>query len=172
MQIRRLQSGDAEAMRNLRSEALEREPSSFGESLEEFLRMTVEEHASRLGDGSDDRFIFGAFDGDALIATAGFFREQREKRRHKGTVWGVYVSPEFRGRGIARAVMTELLNAARRLPGLEFVYLSVTSSNPAARKLYESVGFRAFGTEPRALAVGGVFFDEDHMVLDLGSGVR
>jgi ribosomal protein S18 acetylase RimI-like enzyme len=132
--------------------------------------MSPEEFASRLGDGNDERFIFGAFDGLKLIATAGFFREQREKRRHKGTVWGVYVSPDYRGKGVGRAVMSDLLNSVRELPGIECVYLTVSSHNRAARKLYEGLGFRAFGTEPRALAVDGMFFDEDHMVLELGLG--
>jgi len=152
-------------MRELRREALEREPASFGESVAEFLQLSSNAIAERLGESSNENFIFGAFDAGSLIGMAGFFREQREKRRHKGTVWGVYVTTRYRGQGVARAIMSALLEAVRELPGLACVYLTVTSSNAAARKLYRRLGFRGFGIEPRALAVNGEFFDEEHMVL-------
>uniref|UniRef100_A0A0S4UYH3 Acetyltransferase n=1 Tax=Ralstonia solanacearum TaxID=305 RepID=A0A0S4UYH3_RALSL len=42
--------------------------------------------------------------------------------------------------------------------------------NPRAQALYRSVGFEVFGVEPRALCVGGRFYDEAHMVLRLDAG--
>jgi ribosomal protein S18 acetylase RimI-like enzyme len=171
LEIRRLTRADLDATRRVRLEALEQEPASFGESVDEFARLSLEALAHRLGeDGApretDDNFIYAAFDGSALIAMAGFFRESRVKRRHKGTVWGVYVAPAYRGRGVGRAVMTALLDHARTLPGLRYVYLSVGADSPA-RRLYLSVGFQPFGIEPEALGVNGRYFDEEHMLLRL-----
>ena len=37
------------------------------------------------------------------------------------------------------------------------------SSNEAARKLYESLGFRKYGCEVEGLNIGGVFYDTDLM---------
>ena len=51
------------------------------------------------------------------------------------------VDPAFRGRGIARILMAEVLDRAR-LSRSEEVYLEVRPSNTAARQLYESLGFR------------------------------
>lgn len=164
--VRRLTEADATEFWRLRHEALEREPASFGESVEEHLKISPATIAERLGANSEN-FVYGAFDHGALVATAGFYREQRIKRRHKGVVWGVYVAPNYRRRGLGRAVMAALLDSAGALPDLKSVYLSVTSSQSTARSLYASLGFRSFGVEPHALAVDGRYFDEEHMILEL-----
>jgi RimJ/RimL family protein N-acetyltransferase len=46
--------------------------------------------------------------------------------------------------------------------------LTVTDGNPAATRLYESVGFRSFGIEPDAIRVEGHSYAKNHMHLDLG----
>ena len=40
---------------------------------------------------------------------------------------------------------------------------------PLSRHLYETAGFRVWGTEPRALQSNGRFLTEHHMALALGS---
>ncbi len=50
----------------------------------------------------------------------------------------VYVRPAHRGRGVARALVSRLVSWARER-GIPKVYLETT---PAARPLYESLGFR------------------------------
>jgi RimJ/RimL family protein N-acetyltransferase len=165
--VRRLVGADAAETWRLRREALERDPASFGESVEEHLKTSPAAFAERLASGGSESFVYGAFDGQKLVAMVGFYREKRIKRRHKGVIWGVYVTPAYRGGGVARAVMTSLLDSVRALPGLKCIYLSVTAEQPAARNLYASLGFRSFGLEPRALAVNGEYLDEEHMILEL-----
>jgi hypothetical protein len=41
------------------------------------------------------------------------------------------------------------------------------TANAAARALYVSAGFEAFGLERRALRVGDRYVEEEHMVLHL-----
>ena len=43
--------------------------------------------------------------------------------------------------------------------------LTVTTGQLAARRLYESLGFKAFGREPRALLVNGMYVAKDYYVL-------
>ena len=52
--------------------------------------------------------------------------------------------PEFRGKGIGRAVLTGLINTARRKK--KPLTLHVAAHNPA-RRLYESLGFRTVWAE-------------------------
>ena len=83
MEIRRLTDLDAEAYRQLRHEALEREPQAFTESAAEHRALTLETIRDRLVT-ADDNFVLGAFIDRQLIGMAGFFRQRGEKIRHRG----------------------------------------------------------------------------------------
>jgi ribosomal protein S18 acetylase RimI-like enzyme len=165
--IRQLTENDAEALWRLRLYALETDPISFGEAPQELRKMTVEEYASRLRGGDTGNFVFGAFEGQALVAMTGFYRETAVKRRHKGWIWGVFVSPPVRGKGVGRALLAEVVEAAKALAGIRCILLTVSTTQQAAIKLYQHAGFRSFGTEPHALMVGERSIDEHHMILEL-----
>jgi ribosomal protein S18 acetylase RimI-like enzyme len=110
------------------------------------------------------------FTDGKLAGTAGFYRHSHIKERHKGTIWGVYVQPESRGQGAARALMQEIIRRARQIDGLEQILL-VASDHLPARKLYEALGFESYGVESRSLKItektGTVYVDDVLMVLRL-----
>lgn len=164
-EIRFLDAADAIAYSKIRSEALEFEPEAFGSSLVEHHRLTVEDIAARLSFDPQEQFVVGGFAREQLVGTAGFVRNKGIKERHKGRIWGVYVAREARGKGIGRAMMRVLLKRAAKIDGVEQLLLSVTTAQSAAAGLYRSLGFEAYGCEPRALRVGERYIDEEHMVL-------
>jgi len=127
----------------------------------------VEAAAARIASAGPGSFILGAFREGALVGMAGFHREQELKSRHKGRVWGVYVTEAARGCGIGRELMRTLIEHANAEPGLQQIVLTVTAGQLAAQRLYQSLGFVAFGREPRALMVDGRYVDEDYYVLIL-----
>ncbi|MBC7742610.1 MAG: hypothetical protein H7061_10460 [Bdellovibrionaceae bacterium] len=47
---------------------------------------------------------------------------------------------------------------------VELIQLSVEANNLAARKLYESRGFKCWGTEPKAMRMDGQYYDDCHMI--------
>jgi RimJ/RimL family protein N-acetyltransferase len=166
LEIRFLTTDDANKYWKLRLEALEGDPEAFSSSAEEHRSLSLDEVKRRLGaDGAGDFFVVGAFENDRLVGTAGFYRERGPKIRHKGRIWGVYVTPVHRGAGVGKKMMQLALERGATVDGIEQVILSVAATQTAANKLYRSLGFEPFGREPRALKIGDRFIDEEYFVL-------
>lgn len=167
MEIRLLSSDDAPEYWRLRLEALEGDPQAFSSSAEEHRSLSLDEIRRRIGGGNQEQFMMGAFEDRRLLGTAGFYREEGLKTRHKGRIWGVYVTPRRRRTGLARQILQIVLSRAAAIDGIDQVLLSVASSQLAARHLYASMGFQSWGCEPRALRIGSQFIDEEYMILRL-----
>ncbi len=159
MHTRLLSPLDASAYHSLRLEGLREAPSAFTASLEEESVIPLGEIERRLAPGSG-RIYLGVFDSDMLIAIARVDRDSSPKQSHRAHIRGVYVSTAHRGKGAARELMEYALDIAASLQGVTHVNLAVTAGNEAAQKLYESLGFKAWGHEPAALVVDGVAYDE------------
>ena len=165
MEIRFLRGADAGEWSRLRLEALRSDPEAFSASPEEHQVLSLDEIKKRLGSGTGDSFVAGAFDGSRLVGMAGFHRETGLKSRHKGRVWGVYVTAAKRGQGLGRRLLEVVLNRARSISGVEQILIAVTSTQLAASALYQSLGFEPFGREPRALKIGDRFIEEDYLAM-------
>ena len=166
MHIRRLTPEDATSFQIFRLAALQDAPAAFGSSFEEerdFPSLVIE---SRL-EVKSDRGPFGAFEGNELVGLVALGRENLKNLAHKALVWGMYVKPECRGKGIAKALLREALSLARSVPEVFQVNLSVNASNASAIGLYESFGFKTFGHERGAMSINGELHDELHMCLSL-----
>lgn len=167
-EIRFLNSQDVNAYRDLRLQALRESPTAFGSSYEQETCFPLTNFAARLCPNDDSASgIFGAFsDSNRLIGMLGFLRESRLKRAHIGSLWSMYVLPEFRNQGVGAALLDRALSHARQL-ALRQIVLTVTANNLAACSLYRSRGFERFGLEQDALFIDSEYFDEEHLVLRL-----
>lgn len=168
MKIRLLAGDDVLLYRDLRLEALQTSPAAFSEGVDEHLAHPLEKLRNRLdhpglpGSGS---FVLGALDAGRLVGIVGFLGITRKKTAHRGDIWGLYVAADRRGEGIGRRLMEAAIRRARKNEGLKQIHLSVMAENVAARRLYETLGFQTWGTEPRSLRLDGRYLDRDYMIL-------
>ena len=143
--VRCLQASDAHDYQTLRLAALLTSPEAFSATYAVEVRRSLAEHAGRLTTSA----VHGAYAGDEIVGLIGFRRCEGEKERHKGFVWGFYVDPRWRRRGVGAALIAALLKDAR--DSVEQATLSVSEENHDAISLYKRFGFSTYGVEPRAL---------------------
>ncbi|SDW23389.1 GNAT family N-acetyltransferase [Paenibacillus sp. CF384] len=162
--VKTITPDDVEAYWRLRLEALLDSPEAFGATYEASVDTPIESVKARI-QASEDQYVLGAFtESGELVGMVGFRREESVKVKHKGFVWGMYVSPIARQQGVGRLLLQELLNRGRELDGLEQINLMVVTGNERARGLYLSLGFEVYGLERRALKYRGIYYDEELMV--------
>jgi ribosomal protein S18 acetylase RimI-like enzyme len=168
MHIRALTPLDASVFQALRLRGLQECPEAFASSYEEEISTPLEVVESRLQPKSDSA-IFGAFQDAELCALVGLQRESMAKLAHKAFIWGVYVAPEARGKGVGHQIMLHALSHAAAVLGTRQVNLGVNTNNTAAVALYKKLGFIQYGLERGFLLVGGVLQDEYQMVCHVAS---
>ena len=168
MYVRLLNPADVEAFTRLRLRALREEPMSFSSDPEDQLSTSAEEIIRRLTP-SANAFVLGAIDSNQqLVGMVGVFRETPAKHAHKAFMWGVYVAPEYRKRGLGeRLVRAAIDQVPEALPGVQILGTSVFLSAPAARALYPRCGFVSWGIEARSAKVGGQYIAEEYFCIEL-----
>jgi len=158
---------DAAAYHALRTEMLEDSPWAFSSSPGDDRARDPESAAAYLR--APNRVIAGGFEGDELVAAASVVRDEHRKQAHRVSVWGVYVAPGVRKKGLGKACTALALDTARSWPGVEVAVLSVSERAKGAIALYRSLGFEQWGIERDVIRVGDCRYDAIHMTLRLGT---
>ncbi len=81
----------------------------------------------------------------------------------EGHILDLAVHPDFRRKGIAKALVQNIIEELRE-NACRFLYLEVRASNDIARKFYEGIGFRVVGTRKSYYLKP----EEDAIILMLG----
>jgi ribosomal-protein-alanine N-acetyltransferase len=84
-------------------------------------------------------------------------------------VLNLCMDPAHRGQGLGRHLLRRLLDVAR-WNGAGQVFLEVRPSNPLAKTLYESVGFKEIGRRPRYYPARDGREDAIVMALEIAAG--
>ena len=164
-QIRRLEPGDAALYREIRLEALQRNPEAFGSTFERENVQPLSWFEAAISRAD----IFGGFLDGRLMGVAGFAAQEGTKHAHKGLLWAMYVRTAARNTGLGKRLVAAVLDHARGR--VEMVQLTVVSENETARRLYGAMGFVEYGYEKRALKQDGRYYDDVLMVKFLDGGL-
>lgn len=166
MQVRELGPDDARAFQALRLAALKECPPALASSYEEECETPIDIVAQRLI-AKADRCVLGVWIGSDFVGMLGLKRENLRKLAHKAYIWGMYVAPTARGRGVGRRLVAEALSRAAAMGGVRQVNLGVNAANAEAIALYEAAGFKSFGIERGFMLLDGVLHDEIMMVRNI-----
>lgn len=161
--IRRLSTADVDRFKAMRVDAATESPASVKPTPEEELERPVDEFQRKLV-WDTYNFIVGAFDGDQLVGIVGLRRDRGKKIHHTGVLWGIYVTPSYRARGIAKSLIKAILEIAAGIAEITQIKLSVHTRNAPARRLYASIGFETCGIERNVIRIGQESFDEELMM--------
>ena len=157
--IREANVADAPSFRGLRLEALENSPIAFSADYRKNLNHPAKYWEDLLAPHPEESTMFLGEDEGRLIAMTGVMRGNSPKTRHSAWIWGVYVTPKWRGLHIAEEIIHSCIEWARAR-NVVLVKLGVSSVNQPAIRCYERCGFQVYGTEPRAVFVDDQYFDE------------
>jgi len=77
-------------------------------------------------------------------------------------LFSVIVQEEMRGKGVGKALLTELMKLAKDKFRIEILHLEVYEGNPAKR-LYERLGFTKFGCQTHFIKEDGKYLGKTFM---------
>ena len=163
--IRKLRPPESLVYREIRLACLKSVPENFGSTYEEQILNPKLMFETFIENDATDHTMFGAFDDEQLIGITGFNRMARQRAMHRGEIVQVYVDSNYRGQNIGEQLLRYTLQYAFTLAGIEQVQLSVLTNNQTAIKLYEKLGFKTFGVQPRYFKVGDTYMDQQFMQL-------
>ncbi len=138
--IERLGPSEWERLRAVRLRALADAPDAFGTTLARDEARPPEEGSARLADPGAATFIAIADGEDAGLATG----RDYEGQEGAAGLFGMWVAPSHRGRGIGGALVDAVV-AWARARGSGRVLLDVADANAPAIALYERKGFQPTG---------------------------
>ena len=128
--IRPTRIDDAAAYRALRLIGLRAHPEAFGADYETSAARPIAYWQERMqsGAGGEQGITYVAFAADELIGMTALVRNDLAKTRHAGSIFGVYTRADWRGTGVADALIEACMAYADTL-GLRLVRLGVVTSN-------------------------------------------
>ncbi|HEY7659349.1 MAG TPA: GNAT family N-acetyltransferase [Actinomycetota bacterium] len=138
VEVRAVVAGEWERVRDLRLRALADAPDAFGSTLE--LERDHDESAwiawVQGWEGARNRFLV-AETAESWLGMAVGSREAGEVDAH---LYGMWVEPAWRRRGVGRALVDGVVEWARA-DGVRALVLGVTEGNDGAADLYSACGF-------------------------------
>lgn len=153
--IRHAEARDAEALRQMYAH-----PEVYQDVLQ--LPHPAPEHwQERLKPQPGRRWLVACID-EQVCGNLGLLVEQNPRRSHVAT-FGLAVSADFRGRGVASALISEMINLCDNWLRIERIELTVFVDNAPALAVYRKFGFEVEGTARRHALRNGEYVDSYFM---------
>jgi len=163
MEMKLLSKSDSLLWKSIRLEALLSYPENYLSSFEEESLRSDQQWEDVIVQNK----IYGLFIDEQLVSTVSLSPKSAFKHRHKGEIWGVYTKPMFQGKGFAYLLLAYVLEQAQT--SLDLCYLTCTTSNKSAYRIYQKLGFETYGIELKSIYVNKHYYDEYLMAIDFSN---
>jgi ribosomal protein S18 acetylase RimI-like enzyme len=157
--ISRMTVDDASLLRELRLEALKLHPEFLAADPDHEAGLSNERWREQL---AEHHWLVARVDGAVAGLCVFVHNPGNRKLGHTGHLHSMYVRDAFKGKGVADALLSRVLDHA--VTCVEQVQLTVNAENARAIKFYERHGFRAYGRVPRSIRIGERYYDDLEMM--------
>jgi len=160
--IAQLPVKDWQKFKEIRLEALKTNPTAFSNTYEDIAKYPDEKWQKQMkqSEKKDENYFLFAFDGDKVIGMNGAYWTNKPVTKHIAEVFGVFVNPAYRGQGIGKRLMDEIITEIKKNPQFKKIKLGVNAENIQALKLYLSCGLKVVGRLEKELKFGDKYCDE------------
>jgi RimJ/RimL family protein N-acetyltransferase len=142
----------AMAYKQARLRALQSDPACFGSTYAR--ELAYEDQRWRDVIANPQGGVFAVFDDDAVVAIAGI--QQDDETPADAIFWGIWVAPDYRGRGVVSRLYQAVFDWAAERPVVTRIVMSRRESNTQAEGAMMRHGFKHTYTNPAKLWADGV----------------
>ena len=159
--IRKAQERDIPALRDIYNYEVLNGVATFDSELK-----SLEDRKNWFMEHTDENHILHVAVVDGIVTGYASLSSYRPKDAFFSTVeLSVYIDPMWRGRGIATALMSNMIYHAKQNPNIHNVVSVITSGNEASTRLHERFGFTFCGTMPEVGVKNGQLLGIDNYCL-------
>jgi RimJ/RimL family protein N-acetyltransferase len=137
--IRQLTADDWREFSRIRLKALQTDPLVFGSTYERESQFTEADWRERLR--AKDSAVFMIFDGETPIGMTGVAVFREDSTNKTAILWGSWLEPQFRGKGLSDLMYKARINWAKNYSGIERIIVSHRASNLASKYANQKHGF-------------------------------
>lgn len=149
-----------EEYKNLKIEAITNDPSAFTHILSDAFSSPDSDWKAPLEKLSNGEgiMVFAEYEGK-LIGMGSTHLYTKERFKHNAYLESLYVSAEYRGKGIAKEIVRRQLNLISKRPEIALVFCEIFSSQIASLELHKKLGFEVVGTIKDFMKHEGKYYD-------------
>lgn len=161
IQIGSLREDQWKEYRDIWLEALQKAPEVFTASHYEQSKVSDDVWKERFESTLKERdgiVIFALVDNKPVGMIGAYF-DDNPKFHHIATIWGAYVKPDYRNRGVATKMANALLHRLEEIKRITKIKTYSITNSKLAVNVYKHFGFDIVGIAKQELKIGNQYFD-------------
>lgn len=138
--IKKITEEEWQEFSKIRLKALQTDPKVFGSNYERESEFSEDDWRERLR--SVEKAVFMLFDGETPIGMTGVAIDDNDPTGKTALLWGSWLTPEYRGRGLSGLMYKARIDWAKNNPAIEKILVSHRASNLASKFANQRHGFK------------------------------